>query len=487
MDRRRRVLGASRRPQVAHAGPRARSGRPRRRRRARARCGLAGVDGERRSHGRRDRNWSSRPRNVQTRLQQCAEYRLLPSAVQTAVAWSIPVVLAFGGCRGSRAPAALGQRAGHEERQCQSRSRAQAELRCSRRRSRSARPRAAATTTARRQRRRREGRAKIALLLPGDQDHALRAAGPPDLRGRVKELCADCESSTPTPTRTPPSSSSRPSRRSPRRQGDRPRRGRRQVARRASSTRAKQTKIPVICYDRLVSDADLDYYVSIDPFKVGQQQGKALLDALKGAGKSSPSIVMINGSPTDNNAGPTRRARTPSSIRRASRWSRSTTRPTGAPTRPSARWSRRSPALGKDGVRRRLRRQRRHGRRRDRRDEGRRHRPGRGPVTGQDAEVAGVQRILAGEQLMTVYQADQAQMPRRPPSSPSRSPRARSRRTSPRRGRQRQGEGPVGAARSDRDHQGQHRRHGRSRTASSSPSEICTGKYARPCEEAGIQ
>jgi D-xylose transport system substrate-binding protein len=30
--------------------------------------------------------------------------------------------------------------------------------------------------------------------------------------------------------------------------------------------------------------------------------------------------------------------------------------------------------------------------------------PASRPVTGQDAEVAGVQRILAGQQLMTVYQ-----------------------------------------------------------------------------------
>ena len=41
-------------------------------------------------------------------------------------------------------------------------------------------------------------------------------------------------------------------------------------------TRAKQAGIPVISYGRLVSDADLDYYVSIDPKKVGEQQGQAL-------------------------------------------------------------------------------------------------------------------------------------------------------------------------------------------------------------------
>src|SRR3954468_20783234 len=68
--------------------------------------------------------------------------------------------------------------------------------------------------------------------------------------------------------------------------------------------RAKQSKIPVISYGRLVADADLDYYVSIDPFKVGQQQGQALLGALKKEGKPSGSVVMINGSPTDSNAAP---------------------------------------------------------------------------------------------------------------------------------------------------------------------------------------
>jgi D-xylose transport system substrate-binding protein len=69
-------------------------------------------------------------------------------------------------------------------------------------------------------------------------------------------------------------------------------------------TRAKQANIPVISYGRLVADAPLDYYVSIDPYKVGQQQATVLLDALKKDGKANPRIIMINGSPTDSNAGP---------------------------------------------------------------------------------------------------------------------------------------------------------------------------------------
>src|ERR1051325_2108271 len=44
-------------------------------------------------------------------------------------------------------------------------------------------------------------------------------------------------------------------------------------------SRAKQQKIPVLSYGRLVADAPLDYYVSIDPYKVGQQQAQEQLKA----------------------------------------------------------------------------------------------------------------------------------------------------------------------------------------------------------------
>lgn len=47
--------------------------------------------------------------------------------------------------------------------------------------------------------------------------------------------------------------------------------------------RAKQSNVKVISYGRLIPDADIDFYVSIDPFKVGQQQGRALLDPYKAA------------------------------------------------------------------------------------------------------------------------------------------------------------------------------------------------------------
>lgn len=61
---------------------------------------------------------------------------------------------------------------------------------------------------------------------------------------------------------------------------------------------AHSANIPVIAYDRLITDADLDLYVTFDNVKVGEAQAQYLVDAIHGKGK----IVRIYGAPTDNNA-----------------------------------------------------------------------------------------------------------------------------------------------------------------------------------------
>jgi D-xylose transport system substrate-binding protein len=66
--------------------------------------------------------------------------------------------------------------------------------------------------------------------------------------------------------------------------------------------RAKDAGIPVISYDRLILDADLDYYVSFDSVEVGKQQGDALAKKLDQDGSPQGPIVKINGDPKDNNA-----------------------------------------------------------------------------------------------------------------------------------------------------------------------------------------
>jgi D-xylose transport system substrate-binding protein len=60
---------------------------------------------------------------------------------------------------------------------------------------------------------------------------------------------------------------------------------------------AKKHSVPVISYDRLILNADVDLYVSYDSRKVGQQQAGYLLDlAPKG------NYILLGGAPTDHNA-----------------------------------------------------------------------------------------------------------------------------------------------------------------------------------------
>ncbi|MCU7727666.1 sugar ABC transporter substrate-binding protein [Actinoplanes sp. KI2] len=74
---------------------------------------------------------------------------------------------------------------------------------------------------------------------------------------------------------------------------------------------AKANKIPVIAYDRLIRNSpNVDYYATFDNFKVGVQQATSLLtglkvlnaDGSKGSAKGPFNIELFAGSPDDNNA-----------------------------------------------------------------------------------------------------------------------------------------------------------------------------------------
>ena len=60
---------------------------------------------------------------------------------------------------------------------------------------------------------------------------------------------------------------------------------------------AHKAGVPVLAYDRLINDCDLDLYVSFDNVKVGEMQADYLV-------KHEPkgNYVFIGGAPTDNNA-----------------------------------------------------------------------------------------------------------------------------------------------------------------------------------------
>ncbi len=66
---------------------------------------------------------------------------------------------------------------------------------------------------------------------------------------------------------------------------------------------ARAAGVAVVDYDRLTIEGDgADFYVSFDNEAVGRLQGEGLVAAVEDAGLENPSVAVLNGSPTDNNA-----------------------------------------------------------------------------------------------------------------------------------------------------------------------------------------
>jgi len=67
--------------------------------------------------------------------------------------------------------------------------------------------------------------------------------------------------------------------------------------------KAKASNVPVISYDRLINDPDINSYVSFDNFAVGVAQGKYIAaNYSKYVTPGHVNMVFINGAQTDNNA-----------------------------------------------------------------------------------------------------------------------------------------------------------------------------------------
>ncbi|MFD7244115.1 ABC transporter substrate-binding protein [Streptomyces massasporeus] len=165
-----------------------------------------------------------------------------------------------------------------------------------------------------------------------------------------------------------------------------------------SVKKAKDAGIPVVAYDRL-AEGPIDAYTSFDNVTVGKTQGEALLKALGDKAKDGQ-IVMMNGSSTDPNAAQFKEGAhsvLDGKVKVGREYDTKEWKPENANSNMEGAIS----ALGKDkivgvysandgmagGIITALK--------------------AAGiadiPVTGQDAELAGVQRIVTGEQYMSVY------------------------------------------------------------------------------------
>ncbi len=60
--------------------------------------------------------------------------------------------------------------------------------------------------------------------------------------------------------------------------------------------------VKVIDYDRLVLGGKRDYYVSFDNVEVGKTIGQGMVDCITSWNVSNPQVLLLDGSPTDNNA-----------------------------------------------------------------------------------------------------------------------------------------------------------------------------------------
>jgi D-xylose transport system substrate-binding protein len=167
--------------------------------------------------------------------------------------------------------------------------------------------------------------------------------------------------------------------------------------------KAKEAGIPVIAYDRL-AEGPIDAYVSFDNELVGEVQGRTLMEAMGGQSvDSSDKIVMMNGSPTDPNAKQFK-AGALSELNGSVDIARSYDTEDWKPENAQANMAEAIKAIGVNnikgvysandgmagGIIKALK------------AVGVTELP---PITGQDAELDAVQRIVTGEQYMSVYKS----------------------------------------------------------------------------------
>jgi D-xylose transport system substrate-binding protein len=246
------------------------------------------------------------------------------------------------------------------------------------------------------------GAEQIALLLPETKTARYEAHDRPAFEAKVKELCPDCEviyaNASQDATKQQTQAEAAITKGADVLVLD--------AVDTASATpmveRARQSDIPVLAYDRLISDTKIDYYVSFDNVRQGRLQGQSLLDGL-GSDPAGNSIVMINGSPTDPSAGDYKKGAHEVLDKSGVEIAKEYDTPDWSPDKAQREMEQAITALGKDGVAGVY----------SANDgmaggaiaalKGAGVDPSSVPITGGDAEVAALQRILAGEQYATIY------------------------------------------------------------------------------------
>jgi D-xylose transport system substrate-binding protein len=173
----------------------------------------------------------------------------------------------------------------------------------------------------------------------------------------------------------------------------------------ATVEKAKAQNVPVLSYDRLIENSEVDYYVSFDNVKVGELQAETLAKKLKEDGNTSGPIVMINGDPADSNAALFKEGAHNGLEAAGVQIAKEYDTPEWSATKAQNEMQQAITALGNNGFEGVYGANDEMGGGAIAAMKGAGIDPASKPTTGQDATVAGVQRILAGQQYMTVYKA----------------------------------------------------------------------------------
>lgn len=249
------------------------------------------------------------------------------------------------------------------------------------------------------------GKTKIALLLPESKTSRYEAHDRPEFEAKVNEICEECEIIYSNANQS--TSEQQAQAEAALTQGANV-----LVLDAVDATavgsvvkKANEENVPVVAYDRLILGSEINYYVSFDNVKVGELQAETLTKKLKEEGSPKGPIVMINGSPTDPNAAQFKKGALKVFEKEGVKIAKSYDTPEWSPDQAQNEMQQAITALGKEGFAATYAA-----------NDGTAGgaiaamkaagiEPASKPTTGQDAELEAIQRILAGEQFMTVYKA----------------------------------------------------------------------------------
>jgi len=169
--------------------------------------------------------------------------------------------------------------------------------------------------------------------------------------------------------------------------------------------RANAQDVPVVSYDRLIENSEVDAYVSFDNERVGELQAETLAKKLKEDGSPKGPIIMINGDPADPNAAGFKKGAHKGFDQAGVQVAKEYDTPGWTAENAQREAQQAITALGNDGFAGIYAANDDTGGGAIAALKGAGINPAEKPVTGQDSTVAGLQRILAGQQYMTIYKS----------------------------------------------------------------------------------